>query len=184
MFPLLLLLLSLLFSFQGAKISCLLAKNLSFSQKVWIRIKFSLRHMPQVFFLDPNFFFHQKEVWWAWEDSNLRPHAYQACALTTWATSPRRRKLGFFRRRFFSLSFALGGDEEDRTPDPLLARQVLSQLSYTPIFTGLRTFLLNFHFLKVLSPFRSLAPSKLNNDLLDLPDWPRIRVLLSELTSP
>ena len=26
--------------------------------------------------------------WWAWEDSNLRPHAYQACALTTWATSP------------------------------------------------------------------------------------------------
>ena len=28
-----------------------------------------------------------------------------------------------------------GGDEEDRTPDPLLARQVLSQLSYTPKFT-------------------------------------------------
>ena len=27
-----------------------------------------------------------------------------------------------------------GGDEENRTPDPLLARQVLSQLSYTPIF--------------------------------------------------
>ncbi len=25
-----------------------------------------------------------------------------------------------------------GGDEEDRTPDPLLAGQVLSQLSYTP----------------------------------------------------
>ena len=28
---------------------------------------------------------------------------------------------------------SLGGDEEDRTPDPLRARQVLSQLSYTPI---------------------------------------------------
>ena len=29
-----------------------------------------------------------------------------------------------------------GGDEEDRTPDPLRARQVLSQLSYTPaLFT-------------------------------------------------
>ena len=27
-----------------------------------------------------------------------------------------------------------GGDEEIRTPDPLLARQVLSQLSYTPTF--------------------------------------------------
>ena len=26
----------------------------------------------------------------------------------------------------------IGGDEESRTPDPLLARQVLSQLSYTP----------------------------------------------------
>ena len=30
-----------------------------------------------------------------------------------------------------------GGDEEDRTPDPLRARQVLSQLSYTPIIKGL-----------------------------------------------
>ena len=29
-----------------------------------------------------------------------------------------------------------GGDEEDRTPDPLLAKQVLSQLSYTPISLG------------------------------------------------
>ena len=27
-----------------------------------------------------------------------------------------------------------GGDEENRTPDPLLARQVLSQLSYAPIY--------------------------------------------------
>ena len=26
-----------------------------------------------------------------------------------------------------------GGDEEVRTPDPLRARQVLSQLSYTPM---------------------------------------------------
>ena len=28
-----------------------------------------------------------------------------------------------------------GGDEENRTPDPLLARQVLSQLSYAPILS-------------------------------------------------
>ena len=27
-------------------------------------------------------------IWWARVDSNHRPHAYQACALTTWATSP------------------------------------------------------------------------------------------------
>ena len=32
-----------------------------------------------------------------------------------------------------------GGDEEDRTPDPLRARQVLSQLSYTPIFMKVRS---------------------------------------------
>ena len=34
---------------------------------------------------------------------------------------------------FFNLK-PVGGDEEDRTPDPLRARQVLSQLSYTPIW--------------------------------------------------
>ena len=26
--------------------------------------------------------------WWARQDLNLRPHAYQACALTNWATGP------------------------------------------------------------------------------------------------
>ena len=30
--------------------------------------------------------------------------------------------------------YGLIGDEGIRTPDPLLARQVLSQLSYTPVF--------------------------------------------------
>ena len=30
----------------------------------------------------------------------------------------------------------IGGDEQIRTVDPLLARQVLSQLSYTPISQG------------------------------------------------
>ena len=33
-------------------------------------------------------------------------------------------------------SATAGGDEQNRTVDPLLARQVLSQLSYTPIFGG------------------------------------------------
>ena len=36
---------------------------------------------------------------------------------------------------FLLLFRSYGGDEENRTPDPLLARQVLSQLSYTPIFS-------------------------------------------------
>ena len=35
---------------------------------------------------------------------------------------------------YLNSSFVYGGDEENRTPDPLLARQVLSQLSYTPKF--------------------------------------------------
>ena len=44
---------------------------------------------------------------------------------------------------------SLGGGKEDRTPDPLLAKQVLSQLSYTPIGCGSslylqRQFLLNY----------------------------------------
>ena len=42
--------------------------------------------------------------------------------------------------RSSSLSSSLGGDEEDRTPDPLRARQVLSQLSYTPIYRDLLTY--------------------------------------------
>ena len=45
-----------------------------------------------------------------------------------------------------SLHFSLGGDERVRTDDPLLAKQVLSQLSYTPISKD------------------SKEPSKLNND--------------------
>ena len=74
-------------------------------------------------------------------------------------------------RRFLRLPTPCGGDEEDRTPDPLLARQVLSQLSYTPIFNqfnlrliaGASESYLLFPRLKVHN--LSIAPSKLNNDL-------------------
>ena len=45
---------------------------------------------------------------------------------------------------------AFGGDKRDRTADPLLAKQVLSQLSYTPISLFKRV------------PY---GPSKLNNKL-------------------
>ena len=38
-----------------------------------------------------------------------------------------------------------GGDEETRTPDPLLARQVLSQLSYTPTDVFVQIFNLASH---------------------------------------
>ena len=94
MFPLLLLLLSLLFSFQGAKILLPSAKFLH-------RVSIFIRNLTKVqtsrssferFLLNLCF---SNKIWWAWEDSNLRPYAYQAYALTTWATSPRRHKVRF-----------------------------------------------------------------------------------------
>ena len=50
--------------------------------------------------------------------------------------------------RRFRLPTPFGGDEEVRTPDPLLARQVLSQLSYTPVLgQGIGIFITSrFHF--------------------------------------
>ncbi len=35
--------------------------------------------------------------------------------------------------RFLGVELNSGGAEEARTPDPLLAKQVLSQLSYSPL---------------------------------------------------
>ena len=72
--------------------------------------------------------------WWAQVDSNHRPRAYQARALTTWAMSPLSYSvylISFSRLSCLRL-FAVGGDDGIRTHDPLLAGQVLSQLSYTP----------------------------------------------------
>ena len=63
-------------------------------------------------------------------------------------------------RRLFFFTFPLSGDEEDRTPDPLLARQVLSQLSYTP--TGLQGFRYASVFLEVL-----IQTLKIKQHLLD-----------------
>ena len=53
--------------------------------------------------------------------------------------------------------FLAGGDEEVRTPDPLRARQVLSQLSYTPESCGVSERRSSPFFLRIL-----LGPSKLN----------------------
>ena len=43
-------------------------------------------------------------------------------------------KLVFSYQRIAHLKTPSGGAERDRTADPLLAKQVLSQLSYSPIF--------------------------------------------------
>ena len=57
-----------------------------------------------------------------------------------------------------SSSSTPGGDEEDRPPDPLRARQVLSQLSYTPESCGVSERRSSLFFLRIL-----LGPSKSNN---------------------
>ena len=46
---------------------------------------------------------------------------------------PSTSRLSGVRSNHLSYEPMFGGDEEVRTPDPLRARQVLSQLSYTPI---------------------------------------------------
>ena len=45
---------------------------------------------------------------------------------------PSTSRLSGVRSNHLSYAPVFGGDEENRTPDPLLAKQVLSQLSYTP----------------------------------------------------
>ena len=56
------------------------------------------------------------------------------------------------KRQFNELSF-ISGAKEDRTPDPLLAKQVLSQLSYNPkcsisiaLFKSVEKKFLHFYF--------------------------------------
>ena len=58
-----------------------------------------------------------KLKWRLRRGSNPRPLAWQASTLTNWATEPH-----------------YGGNNRDRTCDPLLVRQMLSQLSYASKF--------------------------------------------------
>ena len=44
----------------------------------------------------------------------------------------------------YHATLVYGGAEEDRTPDPLRARQVLSQLSYDPFFAAIFCFTLRY----------------------------------------
>ena len=62
------------------------------------------KHLKKFFFffadLNVILHFHIKEVkHWVWVDLNHRPHPYQGCALTTWATSLQRFLLLFFIRQ-------------------------------------------------------------------------------------
>ena len=62
-----------------------------------------------------------KKKWRPEGGSNPWPLAWQASALTNWATGP------------------YGGNNRARTYDPLLVRQMLSQLSYASIFAAFLT---------------------------------------------
>ena len=68
---------------------------------------------------------HPLFCWWAQMDSNHRPHAYQACALTNWAMSPCLVEINGF---------------EPLTP--CLQGRCSSQLSYTPASSNHKVFVL------------------------------------------
>ena len=104
--------------------------------------------------------FHLRMNWWAWEDSNLRPYAYQAYALTTWATSPcvKRRRNVLFLRPWWRW----GGSNS--WPPACKAGALPAEL-HPRIRTGYRNFYhFSFPLLKVHN--LSIAPSKLNNVML------------------
>ena len=71
---------------------------------------------------------------------------------------PPTSRLSGVRSNHLSYEPTSGGDEEVRTPDPLRARQVLSQLSYTPESCGVSERRSSLFFLRILS-----GPSKSNN---------------------
>ena len=92
-------------------------------------------HFTSLFGFQWTFSFPNLSIrWWAQVDSNHRPRAYQARALTTWAMSPFSFSMYLVSLAYsFYRLLSVGGDDGIRTHDPLLAGQVLSQLSYTPI---------------------------------------------------
>ena len=53
--------------------------------------------------------------------------------LTSRLSGVRSNRLSYRPLHNISRTCSVGGDEENRTPDPLLARQVLSHLSYAPV---------------------------------------------------
>ena len=119
-------------------------------------------------------------------DSNHRPHAYQACALTRLSYRP----LWFIR----AAASAFGGPDRVRTDDLLDANQALSQLSYGPnwrIWRHVQCCCTHAHFPRTSGSsgrlgepdkFRSLAgPANGNVDL-----WPlrRAALLRKEVIQP
>ena len=82
--------------------------------------------------------------WWNIHPFVFTQFLFSFQGTTLWRVLPFRKVVGSSglepptsrvsgaRSNHLSYEPIFGGDEEDRTPDPLLAKQVLSQLSYTP----------------------------------------------------
>ena len=73
--------------------------------------------------------------------------------------------------RRFRLPTPCGGDEEDRTPDPLLARQVLSQLSYTPTLAAPASRQTGRHVIATYEGSSIVRTPLLHFGYIDLPWW-------------
>ena len=65
--------------------------------------------------------------------SRIIPSLLKRLVGTSGLEPPTSRLSGVRSNHLSYAPISSGGDEEDRTPDPLRARQVLSQLSYTPM---------------------------------------------------
>ena len=88
-------------------------------------------------------------------DNSLSINFHSWLVGTSGLEPPTSRLSGVRSNHLSYAPISSGGDEEDRTPDPLRARQVLSQLSYTPIS--------GFRICRSHRFWRSSGPSKLNN---------------------
>ena len=54
----------------------------------WAISPMSSHHFLRFTYYSVSISLHRLE-WWVWVDLNHRPHPYQGCALTTWATDPK-----------------------------------------------------------------------------------------------
>ena len=87
--------------------------------------------------------FEQDEEWCAALYISTRKQQRQSIVQILVGSSglePPTSRLSGVRSNHLSYEPSFGGDERVRTDDPLLAKQVLSQLSYTPIEQELRAF--------------------------------------------
>ncbi len=147
-----LLLLSFLFSFQGAssweifsysRFSASL--NFSYTPEFPPEIRYSHARRHHWSFLC--LLSCSQESKWAWEDSNLRPHAYQACALTTCATSP-----SVFRLRssiFYVVRRPLVEMRRFELLTPCLQGRCSPNWATPPFYRASGFLVFSFHFLKV-----------------------------------